>query len=133
MSGFRNADGEIVVRTMIASIKEHAAELSEIDGAIGDGDHGINMRKGFSMCEERLGASPGSFTDGVPGGIATVAGLIALSALVALLLALATYAAGHGLALYLESRGGTDRERSAPVAGAHRPKDAVTDHRQPSR
>lgn len=63
MSGFRNADGESVVRAMIATIKEHASELSEIDGAIGDGDHGINMKKGFTMAEERLEASPGSFTD----------------------------------------------------------------------
>ena len=30
----------------MTTIDDHAAMLSEIDGAIGDGDHGINMRKG---------------------------------------------------------------------------------------
>ena len=28
--------------------------LSDIDGLIGDGDHGINMNKGFQMCKEEL-------------------------------------------------------------------------------
>ncbi len=61
--GFANAAGEIIVRAMIAAIRENAKSLSAIDGAIGDGDHGINMAKGFTLCAERLAASPGSFTD----------------------------------------------------------------------
>jgi phosphoenolpyruvate---glycerone phosphotransferase subunit DhaL len=31
----------------IATIREHADELTALDQAIGDGDHGINMRRGF--------------------------------------------------------------------------------------
>lgn len=50
---------------MIAAIQANAAALSEIDGAIGDGDHGINMNKGFSMCRERLAKSPGGFVEGL--------------------------------------------------------------------
>ena len=43
-----------VVLDLIKTIVENRAYLSEIDGAIGDGDHGINMSKGFSICRERL-------------------------------------------------------------------------------
>jgi dihydroxyacetone kinase-like protein len=60
---FTNAEGESVVREMIVAIRENAQLLSEIDGAIGDGDHGINMAKGFARCAERLSATPGGFTD----------------------------------------------------------------------
>jgi len=49
--------GDIVLE-LIAIINENRAYLSEIDGAIGDGDHGINMSKGFSQCRERLLAEP---------------------------------------------------------------------------
>ena len=31
----------------VATIREHAAELTALDQAIGDGDHGVNMRRGF--------------------------------------------------------------------------------------
>lgn len=49
-----NKDAAIVVTNIIDSIKKNRDYLSEIDGAIGDGDHGINMSKGFSMAEEIL-------------------------------------------------------------------------------
>ena len=47
-----------VVLDLIEVINENRAYLSEIDGAIGDGDHGINMSKGFSQCREALLAKP---------------------------------------------------------------------------
>ena len=47
-----------VVLELIATINENRAYLSEIDGAIGDGDHGINMSKGFSQCRDGLLAQP---------------------------------------------------------------------------
>ena len=47
-----------VVLDLIAVINENRAYLSEIDGLIGDGDHGINMSKGFSQCGEALRAQP---------------------------------------------------------------------------
>ena len=43
-----------IINAMIAAIVENAAYLSEIDGAIGDGDHGVNMAKGFRLAGERL-------------------------------------------------------------------------------
>jgi dihydroxyacetone kinase-like protein len=51
-------DAGPIVAEMAAVIVAHAAYLSEIDGAIGDGDHGINMSKGFRRAVERLGPNP---------------------------------------------------------------------------
>jgi dihydroxyacetone kinase len=45
-----------LVRDLIASIVANRQYLSEIDGLIGDGDHGINMAKGFNGCAARLDA-----------------------------------------------------------------------------
>jgi dihydroxyacetone kinase-like protein len=54
-ASFPASRGRAVVDALIAAIEAHAAELSEIDGAIGDGDHGVNMRKGFLLARDRLG------------------------------------------------------------------------------
>lgn len=54
MMGFKNAHGRLVVDRMIETIHENRAWLSEIDGAIGDGDHGINMDKGFTLAEQEM-------------------------------------------------------------------------------
>lgn len=43
-----------IVREMIATIVAQRHYLSEVDGAIGDGDHGVNMNKGFTQCGEKL-------------------------------------------------------------------------------
>jgi dihydroxyacetone kinase-like protein len=48
-----------VVTDLVAVINANRAYLSEIDGAIGDGDHGINMSKGFTAAGARLLAEPG--------------------------------------------------------------------------
>jgi dihydroxyacetone kinase phosphoprotein-dependent L subunit len=45
-----------VVNDLIDTINTNRQYLSEVDGAIGDGDHGINMSKGFSQCGERIAA-----------------------------------------------------------------------------
>ncbi len=43
-----------IVTDMIAAIQREQAMLSEIDGATGDGDHGINMGKGFRLAGAKL-------------------------------------------------------------------------------
>ncbi len=48
MSYFLNKQGEIIIRNLIDTIIKNKEYLSEIDGAIGDGDHGINLNKGFT-------------------------------------------------------------------------------------
>lgn len=54
MCTFLNRDGKIIVLNLIATIQKNKEYLSEVDGLIGDGDHGINMNKGFTLCSERL-------------------------------------------------------------------------------
>lgn len=54
MSSFKNSDGKIIVENLIKTIQENKEYLSKIDGEIGDGDHGINMNKGFTICGERI-------------------------------------------------------------------------------
>ena len=51
---FGNAEGKVVVERLIGMIHENRGYLSEIDGAIGDGDHGINMDKGFTLVEKAI-------------------------------------------------------------------------------
>ena len=54
MQTFDNASAGAIVLSMADRIIENRAYLSEIDGKIGDGDHGVNMAKGFGMAAERL-------------------------------------------------------------------------------
>jgi dihydroxyacetone kinase-like protein len=42
------------VRSTAAVIEEHAAELTRLDSAIGDGDHGTNMNRGYKAAVQRL-------------------------------------------------------------------------------
>ncbi len=55
MRGVVLADAGGVVVEMVDAINANRAKLSEIDGAIGDGDHGINMSKGFTQAGAALG------------------------------------------------------------------------------
>ncbi len=47
-------DGTPIIEEMANTILANREYLSEIDGAIGDGDHGINMAKGFNLCAENI-------------------------------------------------------------------------------
>ncbi len=51
---FKNSDGSIIIKNLIKTIQSNKDYLSEIDGKIGDGDHGINMNKGFTLCESKM-------------------------------------------------------------------------------
>jgi len=59
MSTFKNSEGALIIDRMITVIQENKQYLSDIDGLIGDGDHGVNMNKGFSMCRGELEKNPG--------------------------------------------------------------------------
>lgn len=65
MAGFKNSAGKPVLLKMVAVIQENKAYLSEVDGLIGDGDHGMNMNKGFTMFGERIANREISFTEGL--------------------------------------------------------------------
>jgi dihydroxyacetone kinase-like protein len=46
------------LRALAAVLAEHKDELTELDAAIGDADHGINMERGFSAVLADLEANP---------------------------------------------------------------------------
>lgn len=60
---FLNKDGAIVVKNIAIAIQQNKDLLSDLDGIIGDGDHGINMNKGFSMSLEILQSDDISFSN----------------------------------------------------------------------
>lgn len=62
MQTFTNTAGSAIVDQMILTIQENKQYLSDIDGLIGDGDHGINMNKGFTLCREELDKNPGNLS-----------------------------------------------------------------------
>lgn len=51
---FYNKDAGRIADQIILIIQENKQYLSEIDGAIGDGDHGINMSKGMHIAQDQL-------------------------------------------------------------------------------
>lgn len=65
MSTFKNAEGKPILLKMVKGIQDNKAYLGEVDGLIGDGDHGMNMNKGFSVFEERFKDEDFSFSEGL--------------------------------------------------------------------
>lgn len=62
MQVLKNEKNAKIVKTIIQAIHENANYLSQIDGETGDGDHGINMNKGFLMADDRISPDD-SFSD----------------------------------------------------------------------
>ena len=58
MQSFSNVGSGDIVLAIAQRIVENRGYLSDIDGLIGDGDHGVNMAKGFSLAAERLRGEP---------------------------------------------------------------------------
>ena len=54
-SSYSTSEGRKLLLALIETIDANGAYLSEIDGATGDGDHGINMTKGVRRTREKLG------------------------------------------------------------------------------
>jgi dihydroxyacetone kinase-like protein len=71
MQEFSNSGSGDIVLAIAERVIENRAHLSEIDGLIGDGDHGVNMAKGFGIAAERLrgGAQPLSKSFSVLGDV----------------------------------------------------------------
>jgi len=65
MESFTNQQGVMIVDAIIKVIQENTAYLSEIDGAIGDGDHGINMNKAVTLAKERLAGQAADLATGL--------------------------------------------------------------------
>lgn len=67
METFKNSEGGAVLLKMVKGIQENKQYLGDVDGLIGDGDHGMNMNKGFSLFEKRFVNQEFSFSDGLDG------------------------------------------------------------------
>jgi len=65
MDGFSASLGRPILDALIEGIHANAARLSQIDGATGDGDHGVNMDKGFLRTGELLGKEPVDLAKGL--------------------------------------------------------------------
>ncbi len=65
MQAFANASAADIVLDLADQIIKNKAYLSEIDGKIGDGDHGVNMAKGFGLAAERIRGENMSFATGL--------------------------------------------------------------------
>lgn len=65
MRRFQNSDGKTVLLGMVKAIQDNKAYLGEVDGLIGDGDHGMNMNKGFTAFENRFRDVDITFTKGL--------------------------------------------------------------------
>lgn len=61
----KNENGRNILLSMVKTIHENKQYLGDIDGLVGDGDHGMNMNKGFMMYGESLGDNDVSFSDGL--------------------------------------------------------------------
>ncbi len=64
MAAYTTADGGPVMAALIKAVRDNKQYLSDIDGQIGDGDHGINMNKGFTLTEAALEKEPGDLSHG---------------------------------------------------------------------
>lgn len=65
MQTFSARQGIVIVDNLILTFQENKQYLSSIDGLIGDGDHGINMNKGFSLAKAELDKNPGDLVHGL--------------------------------------------------------------------
>lgn len=65
MANYPSSEGSRLVLALVQVIEENKAYLSEIDGKIGDGDHGINMAKGFALVKTRLGERTVTVNEGL--------------------------------------------------------------------
>lgn len=65
MNSILNEDGKSILLAMVKGIQANKAYLGEVDGLIGDGDHGMNMNKGFTLFETRFKDQEFSFTEGL--------------------------------------------------------------------
>lgn len=61
----KNRNGRTILLTMVEAVHKNKQYLGDIDGLIGDGDHGMNMNKGFVTYGERLGDQQTDFSDGL--------------------------------------------------------------------
>lgn len=79
MTGATPIDRDLVVawlRGCVAEVAANADLLTQLDAAIGDGDHGLNMKRGFGMLTELL---DGEELPATPGQVLVAAGRVVVA------------------------------------------------------
>ncbi|MFB8242136.1 dihydroxyacetone kinase subunit DhaL [Kitasatospora purpeofusca] len=67
------------VRAIAAAVEREHERLTELDSAIGDGDHGSNLRRGFAAVLAVLDSPDAPAPDGGPGALLTRTGSTLIS------------------------------------------------------
>lgn len=65
MQMIADSKGYVILHKMVEAIQGNKVFLGDVDGLVGDGDHGMNMNKGFSLFESRFGEERLSFSQGL--------------------------------------------------------------------
>ena len=65
MDNFQNVSGTPILKSMVKGIQCNKEYLGDVDGKIGDGDHGMNMNKGFSLFAKRFSDMNLTFSEGL--------------------------------------------------------------------
>ena len=65
MDAFNNADGKMILEHIVSEIQDKKDYLGYLDGKAGDGDHGINMNKGFTIFQNQCLQTDCSFVEGL--------------------------------------------------------------------
>src|SRR5260370_11701930 len=65
MGNYPSSEGRKLVLAVVQVVEENKTYLSEIDGKIGDGDHGINMAEGLRLVTTKLGERELAVSEGL--------------------------------------------------------------------
>lgn len=65
MLKFENKEGKSILKKMVKIIQDNKDYLGEVDGVIGDGDHGVNMKKGFMLFQKKYENEEYGFIQGL--------------------------------------------------------------------
>ena len=65
MAVVKNENGRDILLSMVKAVQDNKQYLGDVDGLIGDGDHGMNMNKGFTLYSMQLGDEKTTFTNGL--------------------------------------------------------------------
>lgn len=65
MNTFKNKDGFSILEKIVKAIQDNKDYLGDVDGLIGDGDHGANMAKGFTLFAHDFADQGLSFSEGL--------------------------------------------------------------------
>ena len=72
VASFDGSQGRSILLALVSVIQKNKQYLSDIDGQIGDGDHGINMAKGFTLFANQIDDESASAPLTLSGGLLTL-------------------------------------------------------------